>query len=137
MLPRNSTAHVTPMLMIYTEQTWQDAYFFTGDCFARERDADHAAMAHAVGGNRLFRDMDVGFTRYNRALGNELGNGSFVTFSERLVLQTKAFANVFIALRWCIEPLLLPMSVEVRCSKAADTLSLDDYCFVVLLPLSR
>lgn len=107
------------MVMIYSEQTWQDAYFFTGDCFERERDADYAAMSHAVGGNRMFRDMDVGFTRYNRALGN----GSFVTFSERLVLQTKAFANVFVALRWCLEPLPLSMGLEVWCSNAVKTLS--------------
>ena len=53
----------------------------------------------------MFRYMDVSFASYNRALGN----GSFVTFSERLVLQTKAFANVFVALQWCIERPLLPI----------------------------
>jgi hypothetical protein len=83
-------------------------YFFVGDCASRLHLADYAALSQLVGGYRLFGNMDV------RAVGYDagLGNGSFVAFSERLVLEAKSYANIFVALRSCAQPLPLPMSLQ-------------------------
>jgi hypothetical protein len=52
--------------------------------------------------------MDARAVDYDAALGN----GSFIAFSEQLVVEARAYANIFVALRSCAQPLPLPMSLQ-------------------------
>ncbi len=95
--------------MLYDEQGWHDAYFYTGACSSRLQVADYAALAQSAGGFRRFRSMAARFLSDDDALGR----GAYVAYSEQLLVDATDVSNMFVALMSCSLRDLLPMKLQV------------------------